>query len=148
MSHPFPCEDERDEYESALSRYQSALSEYESSQSSSNYRKIVECLSDHTLIRSINSLITYEKLAKLSDLRISTLAISTLGNYYHDSATDILIDLTCTTQEKWVIQASIQALRTQIKKFPEAKFFIKRAINSDCRNANHLRKLTRQYGIK
>ncbi len=123
-----------------------ALSQYRSSQSSDKYRQIVHCLSDLTLIRSPDSFTTYEILTNLRDLRITTLAISALGNYYHDSATAILIDLLCATRMKWIIQASLEALSNQIKKHPQAKYSIKAAIDSGCKNAGDLEHLIKQYG--
>jgi hypothetical protein len=122
-----------------------SLSRYQSSESSDDYRMIVERLTDLTLIRSIDSLCTYEALTQLRDLRITTQAISALGNYFHDSAVAILIDLVCTSREQWIMQASLNALRNQTMKYPEAQFSIKEAIDSGCRNSGLLKRLIRKH---
>lgn len=122
-----------------------SLSRYQSSESSEDYRMIVERLTDLTLIRSGDSLSTYEALTKLRDLRITTQAILALGNYFHDSAVAILIDLICTSREQWITQASLEALRNQAKRYPEAQFSIRKAIDSGCRNSGLLKRLIKKH---
>ncbi|MHA3964801.1 MAG: hypothetical protein AM325_014830, partial [Candidatus Thorarchaeota archaeon SMTZ1-45] len=121
-----------------------AVTQYMTSESSEDYRQLLQCINSHVVVRHFNSITQLEKLLTLSDQRIATPSITALGNFYHESSAHALIELLCKNVDEEIIMASVNALDNILKKSPETLVVIKDALESDCRNRRHLRRFLKR----
>jgi hypothetical protein len=121
-----------------------AVTQYMTSESSEDYRHLLQCINSHVVVRHLNSITQLEKLLTLSDQRIATPSITALGNFYHESSAHALVELLCKNVDEEITMASVNALDNILKKSPETLVVIKNALESDCRNRRHLRRLLKK----
>jgi hypothetical protein len=110
------------------------VTQYMNSESSEDYRLLLQCINSHVAVRQLNSITHLEKLLKVKDQRIITPAITALGNLYHESSGHAIVDLLCRTPDEEIIRASVAALENIMKKSPETFVVIQNALEPDCRN--------------
>lgn len=120
-----------------------SLASYHMTESSDSYRQLVRSIGNHVIVRALHSIPTIGKLARVEDNRISTLAITALGSFYHESAASTLIDITCETTSKELVGISLSALDNITKKCPEARHLVSRVIHSQRPNRGRLKNLYR-----
>lgn len=121
-----------------------SVKQYKSTESSDDYRVIVQCIDTHTSIRTLGSLAALQTLADLKKPRIFTPAIAALGNYFHESAAAILISFVCNNRDQWIVNPCMSSLENIIVKCPEAVRTLSSAVKSDCTNAGPLKRLLRK----
>jgi hypothetical protein len=98
---------------------QDALDVYAKAPSSQNYRRVLDLIHMHIRVRTIESLQLLEGLAFLKDDRIATVAITALGNLYHESTAHALIELLCKTKKRETVKTAMNAILNVGKKCPE-----------------------------
>lgn len=124
---------------------QNSLDYYENSQSSSDFRKILSCVNAHVRVRTPESIIQLEETAHSKDMRISTIAIAALGNFYNEAAASALVDLLCVTKNKEIANTTIRAIKNISKRCFEAKYIVKNAAeSSSCTNIGRLKRLYKE----
>jgi hypothetical protein len=123
--------------ESSVARYQKSLS-------SENYRYMLECMNTHVAIRTLDSIMAFQKIVKLDDPRMVTPAINALGNFYNESSVLTLAETLCRRKNEWVVQSVLDALDNVFSKCPEAEPAIRRTIESDCVNSTPLKHFLRR----
>jgi hypothetical protein len=116
-----------------------AVIQYVNSKSSEDYRLLLQCINSHVVVRQLDSITHLEKLLNVKDQRIITPAITALGNLYHESSAQAIIDLFCKTANEQLIKSSVTALENIVKKSPETLVVIRNTQESDCKNRRHLR---------
>ena len=122
-----------------------SVDEFNSEYASQKYSKIIMQLSNHLFIRSIDSVMSLEKMAAADNHRISSLAIIALGNYYHESAVSILTETICTTKNDDLRNYAIQSLNRIKIKFPETKAILKTLFSSIHKDCKELRCFLERY---
>ena len=126
-----------------------SLDHYTKEQTSEGYRTVLAAINAHIRIRVIDSISIMEQLAYSKNPRIATMAITALGNYYHESAASALVDLLCSTKNKEITIATINAIKNVSKRCPETKFVIINTIESEsCTQRKHLKRLRKEIGGK
>ncbi len=129
-------------YYTLKSILQNSLDCYENSQSSSDFRKILSCVNAHVRVRAPESIIHLEELAHSKDMRISTVAITALGNFYNESAAAALVDLLCATKKNDIAKTTIRAIKNISNRCFETKYIVKNATeSSSCTNSGRLKRL-------
>jgi hypothetical protein len=132
-------------YHTIKSILQNLLDCYENSQSSIDFRKIISCINAHVRIRAPESITYLEELAQSKDVRISTVAITALGNFYNEASVSALIDLLCTTRNTEVVNTTIRAIKNIGKRCFETKYIVKNATeSSSCTNVGRLKRLYKE----
>lgn len=124
---------------------QNSLDYYENSQSSSNFRNILSCVNAYVRVRDPEFIIHLEEITRSKDMRISTVAITALGNFYSEAAASALVDLLCTTRNKEVANTTIRAIKNISKRCFETKYIVKNATESSaCTNIARLKRLYKE----
>jgi len=121
-----------------------ALSTYDNSSSADSYKKILDYINAHIVVRDIESVPVLERLSQINDTRIATTAILAIGNFYDESSASTLMNLFCNERNDTTIKAVTKAIENVYKKCPEADYVITSSINTDCRNRGSLKKLYRR----
>ena len=119
-------------------------STYEESASTTDYKKIIDCINAHISIRDIDSALSLEKSSQMKNTRIATTAILALGNFYHESSASILVKLICNRKNDEIVKALTKAIENLYKKCPEADYIIATSLESNCKNRGILKKLYRR----
>lgn len=125
-----------------------ALNQYEIETSSSNYQNVLTMIMYHVMIRELNSISILEQLSHLNDRRIATIAIIALGNYYHESAASVLVDLACNKKNDEVIGKALTALENLCINSSEAVLVIEKALKMECTNYGKLLHLFKRIAKK
>ena len=120
-----------------------SLMTYNQRRSSESYRKFLISIGTYVTIRTIDSIISLQRLTINNNPRIATPAAVALGNFYHESSVSTLVELICSTKNKEVQNAAMNATRNLSTKYPEVKIAIRNALNADCKNLGILMKLFR-----
>jgi hypothetical protein len=123
---------------------ESSVGQYQESLSSEDYRYMLECMNTHVAIRTLDSIMAFQKLVKLDDSRIVTPAINSLGNFYNESSVLTLAETLCRRKDEWVVRSVLDALDNVFSKCPEAEPAIRRTIESDCVNSTPLKHFLRR----
>lgn len=121
-----------------------SIASYQGAESSDAYRQLVQSTSNHVVVRALESVPTLGKLAREEDTRISSLAITALGSFYHESAASVLIDIICEAVSKELVGTSLSALCNIAKKCPEARQLISQTMHSERHNRGRLRNVYRE----
>ncbi len=122
-----------------------SVDEFNSEYNSQKYSKITTQLSNHLFIRSIDSVLSLEKMVAADDYRISSLGIIALGNYYHESAVSLLAETICATKNDNLRNYAIQSLNRIKTKFPETKSLLKNLVDSIHKGCKELRRFLEHY---
>ncbi len=123
---------------------ESSVSQYQKSSSSENYRYMLECMNTHVAVRTLDSIMAFQKLVKLDDPRIVTPAINALGNFYNESSVLTLAETLCRRKDEWVVRSVLDALDNVFRRCPEAEPAIRRTLQSDCVNSTPLKHFLRR----
>lgn len=113
---------------------------YRSSESSTDYRNLLLAIRDHISIRWNDSIIAIADLTQISDNRITTDAISALGNFYHESAASTLTEIFCKSTDKSNRRLILKTIAHLATRCPETKESVRHALSQDCMNDGELRK--------
>lgn len=117
------------------------VSKYMSSESSGDYRQLLQCINSHVAVRDLNSILVLERLLKTRNNRIISPAITALGNFYHESSALAIAELLCSQKDDSITELAIPALANIMSKCPEVIPAIKGTLDSDCKNKKPLRQL-------
>lgn len=121
---------------------QDALDIYTKDPSSENYRRTINLIHMHVRVRTIESLQLLEGLAFLKDDRIATIAITALGNLYHESTACVLIELLCKSKKREIVKTTMNAILSVGKKCPETRSVVADALEaSTCEHKGRLKRL-------
>jgi hypothetical protein len=123
---------------------ESAVVDYQQDKSNNLFRRFVSCMNSHVQVRSLNSLATFERVMQLDNSRLVTPVTIALGNFYHESAASVLIELACRTRNKEIEAASITSIANIHRKCPEVEVVLDTALASECRNRGRLRRLQKK----
>jgi hypothetical protein len=123
---------------------ESSVGVYQESLSSENYRHMLECMNTHVAVRTLDSIMAFQKLVKLDNPRIVTPAINALGNFYNESSVLTLTETLCRRKDEWVVRSVLDALDNVFSKCPEAEPAIRRTLESDCVNSAPLKHFLRR----
>ena len=125
-----------------IARTRMVLDQYKSDESSKNYHELITCLTNHLFIRSVESILVLEDILQLKNPRLTTLSALALGNFYHESAASLLIDVLCQTKDHNILHATNTALLNLFHKLPETTKLVFDKINSStCTNIGHLKQI-------
>lgn len=126
-----------------------ALDIYTKNSLSKSYRRIVNLIHMHIRVRTIDSIELLERLAFLKDNRIATVAITALGNFYHESTISVLIELLCKSRNREITQTTTNALLNIGTRRPEINSIVERALEtSTCLHRERLKRLLAEFGKK
>lgn len=118
---------------------------YEKDSTSEKYRNILAGINTHVRIRAIDSISFMEQLAQSENSRIATAAITALGNFYHESAVSVLVDILCNTKKQEIIRTASSAIVNISKRCPETRFVITSTLESNsCDHSRHLKRLQKE----
>jgi hypothetical protein len=123
---------------------ESAVVDYQQDKSNNLFRNFISRMNSHVQVRSLNSLATFERIMQLDNSRLVTPITIALGNYYHESAASVLIELACRTRNKEVEAASITSIANIHRKCPEVEVVLDKVLASECRNRGRLRRLQKK----
>lgn len=122
-----------------IAMLENSVGQYQESLSSENYRYMLECMNTHVAVRTLDSIMAFQKLVKLDDPRIVTPSINALGNFYNESSVLTLAETLCRRKDEWVVRSVLDALDNVFTKCPEAEPAIRRTLESDCVNSTPLK---------
>jgi hypothetical protein len=122
----------------------STVADYQQDKSTNLFRKFISCMNSHVQVRSLNSLAMLERVMQLDNSRLVTPVTVALGNFYHESAASVLIELACRTRNKEVEAASITSIANIHRKCPEVEVILDNVLTSECRNRGRLRRLQKK----
>jgi len=125
-----------------------ALMRYNQIRSSKSYRELLSTIATFVTIRTIDSIISLQRLTIQKDSRIATPIAMALGNFYHESSASVLVEVLCTSSKTEVQTAAFNALLNLSKKCPELKVIVASALKSDCRNVVLLLRLFKRINHK
>jgi hypothetical protein len=117
------------------------ISQYKNSQSTTDFKKILQYINAHIAVRAIDSVVVLEKTSRMVDTRIATMAIIAIGNFYHESAVSILVDILCANKKREIIDTTTRSIKSVHKRCPEADHVIDIRFNRECTNRGKLLKL-------
>ncbi len=120
-----------------------SLMTYNQRRSSDSYRGLLRSIGTYVTVRTIDSIISLQRLTGNSDPRIATPTAVALGNFYHESSVSTLVELICSSKNEEVQSAAVNAIRNLSIRFPEVKVAIRNALKADCKNLGKLMKLFR-----
>jgi len=120
---------------------ESAVADYQQDKSTYLFRTFISCINSHVQVRSLNSFATFERVMQLDNSRLVTPVTVALGNFYHESAASVLIELACRTRNKEVEAASITSITNIHRKCPEVEVVLDMVLASECRNRGRLGRL-------
>ncbi len=128
---------------------ENALDNYEKQSTSTNFRDVISSVNALVRIRTSESIIPLEELARSKDTRIATTAITALGNFYNESAASALVDLLCETRNREIVNTTIRAIENVSKRCFETKYVVSNAIeSSSCTNIGRLKRLYKEIWKK
>jgi len=127
-----------------IAMLEDSVGQYQESLSSENYRYMLECMNTHVAVRTLDSIMAFQKLVKLDDPRIVTPAINALGNFYNESSVLTLAETLCRRRDEWVVRSVLDALDNVFTKCPEAEPAIRRTLESDCVHSTPLKHFLRR----
>ncbi|MDF1537348.1 MAG: hypothetical protein P1Q69_00370 [Candidatus Thorarchaeota archaeon] len=122
----------------------SAIDEYKATESSQSYRALLSSIRDHISIRMLESAIILDEMTYEKNPRIVTPAIGALGNYYHSSIVNVLINTICTTRIAKVRESALVSLKNIKYRCPETRAIVENTLSSDCKNSSALRRFYRE----
>jgi hypothetical protein len=99
---------------------------------------------NHVMIRELDSIPILEQLSELEDKRIATIAIISLGIFFHESAALALINLICNKRDNDVVDNALIALENLCMNSLEAVMTIDKALKTNCTHVDKLKKLHRR----
>ena len=123
---------------------ESAVVDYQQDESNNPFRRFISCINSHVQVRSLNSLATFERIMRLDNSRLATPVTIALGNFYHESAASVLVELACGTRNKEVEAASLISVANIHRKCPEVEVVLDTVLASECRNRGRLRRLQKK----
>jgi hypothetical protein len=121
-----------------------ASSAYEDSSSTADYKRILDYINAHISVRNVESVLVLEKSSQMKNIRIATMAILAIGNFYHESSAATLVKLLCTKKSDEIEKAAVKAIENVYRKCPEADHIILTSLDTECRNRGKLKKLYRR----
>jgi hypothetical protein len=131
------------------SMMEEALDIYNKDSSSKNYRHFLNLIHAHVRVRTLDSIQLLEGLAYLKDTRVATVAITALGNYYHESAASALAEILCKSRNREIVKIATSAILNVGKRCPETVSAIAAVLESStCTYKGRLKRLLREVGKK
>ena len=132
-------------YHPLKSILEESLDHYEKNSSSTNFRKVLACVNAHIRVRTSESILLLEELARSKDTRIATTTITALGNFYNESAASALVDILCETKNREIENTTIRAIKNVSKRCFETKYVVRNTIDSTaCTNIGRLKRLYKE----
>jgi hypothetical protein len=129
------------------SMLEEVLDIYAKDSSSENYRQVLYLINTQVRVRMLDSIQLLEGLAYHQDTRIATVAITALGNYYHESAASALIEILCKSKNREIVKTTTRAILNVGKKCPETIPVITTALDSSiCAYKGRLKRLWKELG--
>ena len=125
-----------------------SLKYYEVDPSSRNYQDLITKINCHVIIRELDSIPILEQLSQLKDERITTISITALGNFFHESAAFALINLICNKKNNEVIAKALTSLENLCINQPETILLIEETLRADCTNYSKLKHLYKKVKRK
>ena len=116
-------------FESILNK---TIDDYTANEKTENFRSYIKSLDNLISIRDIESVNSLHSIISKDEPRLTTPSISSLGNFYHPSSVEILIEIICNRRNKVIAEGSSTALRNILSKCPHFEYILKRHIESDC----------------
>ncbi|MFW9956878.1 MAG: hypothetical protein ACFFCT_02305 [Candidatus Odinarchaeota archaeon] len=139
----------RHSFSTLKSMLEETLDVYNKDSSSENYRQFLHLIHLHVKVRTLDSIQLLERLAYLKDRRIATVAITALGNYYHESAAIALVEILCKSKNREIVKTATNAILNVGKRSPETVSVIATALESStCTYKGRLNRLWREFGKK
>jgi hypothetical protein len=117
--------------------------------SSDRYRQILNLIHMHVRVRTLDSIQLLESLTILKDIRISSVAITALGNYYNQSAAAALVELLCRSRNREIVKTTTDAILNVAKRCPETYSVIMTNLeSSNCKQRGRLKRILRELKKK
>ncbi|MBN2229929.1 MAG: HEAT repeat domain-containing protein [Candidatus Thorarchaeota archaeon] len=123
-----------------------AIDRYAQTSSSLDYRRILNLINAHVRIRTPESIQLLQLLINHKDIRIASVAITALGNFYHESAVYVLVDSLCDTKNMEIVRRTTAAIKTIARRCPETNYVIMQALESACTHKARLRHIQKEIG--
>jgi hypothetical protein len=112
---------------------------------SDRYRQILNLIHAHVRIRTEDSIQLLESLTALKDIRIISVAITALGNFYNQSAAAALVELLCRSRNREIVKATTDAILNVAKRCPETYSVIMTNLeSSNCKQRGRLKQILRR----
>jgi hypothetical protein len=139
----------RHSFPTLRSMLEEALDTYNKDPSSENYRKVLHLIHIQVRVRTLESVQLLERLAHLKNIRISSVAIVALGNYYHESAVSALIEILCTDRNQEIVRTAASSILNIGKRCPETVSVITNALESSaCSHKGRLKRVLKRLEKK
>ncbi len=139
----------RHSFATLKSMLEETLDIYNKDSSSENFRRFLHLVHKHVKVRTLDSILLLERLFYLKDLRIATVAITALGNFYHESAASSLVEILCMSRNHEIVKTATSSILNVGKKCPETVSAIEAALeSSNCTYKGRLKRLRKEIGKK
>jgi len=131
------------------SMLEETLDIYTKDSSSESYRRFLHLIHTHVKVRVLDSIQLLEGLAYLKDTRIATVAITALGNFYHESAASALVEILCKSKNREIVKTATSAILNVGKRCPETVSVVATVLESStCTYKGRLKRLWREVRKK
>ncbi|MHA1768478.1 MAG: HEAT repeat domain-containing protein [Candidatus Thorarchaeota archaeon] len=120
------------------------ISEYEQSTSPPHYRRLAKTINSHVRVRAIESILSLERLAHHQATRVSTIAITALANFYHESAIATLSKLLCQSSCDEIVKSADKAILHISTRLPETRPMLMQLLNRNCPNPHRIKRILRR----
>jgi hypothetical protein len=112
---------------------------------SDRYRQVLNLINAHVRIRTEDSIQLLESLTALKDIRIISVAITALGNFYNQSAAAALVELLCRSRNREIVKTTTGAILNVAKRCPETYSVIMTNLeSSNCKQRGRLKQILRE----
>lgn len=139
----------RHSFPTLKSMLEETLDIYNKDSSSENFRRFLHLVHKHVRVRTLESIQLFEGLSYIKDIRIATVTITALGNFYHESAASSLIEILCRSRNREIVKTATTAILNIGKRCPETVSAIEFALESStCTYKGRLRRLWREVRKK
>ncbi|MFW9906935.1 MAG: hypothetical protein ACFFEF_00035 [Candidatus Thorarchaeota archaeon] len=139
----------RHSFATLKSMLEEILDVYNKDSSSDNFRRFLYLVHKHVKVRTLDSIQLLERLSYLRDIRIATVTITALGNFYHESAASSLAEILCRSKNREIVKTATTAILNVGKRCPETVSVIETVLESStCTYKGRLKRLLKKVGKK
>jgi len=139
----------RHSFATLKSMLEEALDIYNKDSSSESFRRFLHLVHKHVKVRILDSIQLLEELSYLKNIRIATITITALGNFYHESAASSLAEILCRSKNREIVKTATTAILNVGKRCPETVSVIEATLESStCTYKGRLKRLLREIGKK
>jgi hypothetical protein len=109
-----------------------AVSRYDKTESSEDYRHLLQVMGVHVRVRSLDSIPALNQLCHHSETRVASSAVVALASFYHESAAHVLGRHLCSARNSSMIDTLSNAILSIGHRCPEVNTVLQDLESTDC----------------